>query len=162
MRKRQDPMSDEKLVARTNVIVVGVDGSPGSDAALSWAFDEARSRQATLRVLHTWAYPAITGIEGAALYLDPRELADDASKRLDGALRRVFPDEATRRTIEQVVVEGGAANALIEQSKNASMVVVGARGHGGFVGLLLGSVSNHVVHHGECPIVVVPKSDEPS
>ena len=155
-------MSDEKSVARNNVIVVGVDGSPGSDAALLWAFNEAWSRKATLRVLHAWAYPAISGIEGAALYLDPTELADHAAKRLDEAVRRVIPDEATRHTIEQVVVEGGAANALIGQSKTATMVVVGARGHGGFVGLLLGSVSNHVVHHGECPIVVVPKGDEGS
>lgn len=142
---------------RKNLIVVGVDGSPGSDAALGWAIEEAAIRKAKVRAVYAWGYPAIAGPEGSVVYLDPVTLAGDARTRLDEILRTALGDCASGEHFERAAVEGGAANALIDQSRAADLLVVGARGHGGFFGLLLGSVSNQVVHHAVCPVVVVPK-----
>jgi nucleotide-binding universal stress UspA family protein len=141
----------------THLVVVGIDGSAGSDDALRWAIEEAKIRQATLRVVYAWGYPYVPGPEGAGIYLDPIALGQEAEARMAETLERVIPDATTRAAVDRVVVDGGGAEALITQSKAADLVVVGARGHGGFLGLLLGSVSNQVVHHAHCPVVVVPR-----
>lgn len=137
-------------------IVVGVDGSPGSLRAIEWALSEAKLRGETVRAVYTWHYPAVYGAEPTYAVIDPMTLEGDARAELDRALTAACPDPNVRATIERVVLQGSAANVLIDESKTADLVVVGARGHGGFLGLLLGSVSNQVVHHGHCPIVVVP------
>lgn len=147
-----------EVTQRKNLIVVGVDGSPGSDAALGWAIEEAKVRGAQVRAVYAWGYPAIAGPEGSVVYLDPLTLAIEARTHLDGILDVVLREVESRDRIERAAVEGGAANALIDQSKDADLLVVGARGHGGFLGLLIGSVSNQVVHHAPCPVVVVPKN----
>jgi len=140
------------------VIVVGVDHSEGAKAALRFALEEATLRQATLRVVHAWQYAYIgaTGFEGSypALGGDIKELRDLAERDLDATLQEAIPETGTIE-LERRVVEDRPAAALVEESRGADMIVVGSRGHGGFGGLLLGSVSQQVAHHAACPVVIV-------
>jgi nucleotide-binding universal stress UspA family protein len=146
------------------VIVVGVDHSEGAKAALRFALEEARLREATLRVVHAWQYASIgaSGFEGSdpALGGDIKELRDAAASDLDATLREAIPETGTVE-VERRVVEDRPAAALVEESRDADMVVVGSRGHGGFAGLLLGSVSQQVAHHAACPVVIVHQKREP-
>ena len=140
------------------VIVVGVDHSEGAKAALRFALEEATLRQATLRVVHAWqfAYIGATGFEGSypALGGDIKELRDLAERDLDATLQEAIPETGAIE-IERRVVEDRPAAALVDESRGADMIVVGSRGHGGFGGLLLGSVSQQVAHHAACPVVIV-------
>jgi len=140
------------------VIVVGVDHSEGAKAALRFALEEAKLRQATLRVVHAWQYGYIgaTGFEGAypALGGDIKELRDGAQTTLEETLRESIPETDTVE-IERRVVEGRAAAVLVDESQGADLLVVGSRGHGGFTGLLLGSVSQQCAHHAACPVAIV-------
>lgn len=140
-------------------IVVGVDGSEHSLAALRWAATEARHHGATLRVVAVFNAPMMsTGYEVVAP--DPSDLAAASSTMLDAAVDTVRADgELEGVDVATEVLEGHAGERLIELSRDADLVVVGARGHGGFVGLLLGSVTNHLVNHASCPVVVVRHDD---
>jgi len=138
-------------------IVVGVDGSPGSRAALRVAAEEARAHGRALRVVMVYGYLEQHHARGATAF-DPAYNEDDAKE----ALGEILEQELTATPsvpIEPVLVTDLAARALIEQSQRASMIVVGARGLGGFQGLLLGSVSQQVVHHAKCPVLVVPRPE---
>ena len=141
------------------VIVVGVDGSQGAKEALRFALQEARRRQATLRAVHAWrfGYIGVTGIEGfSPLYgADLGELRHNAEVFLNATLDDVVSD-GNGVVLEGVVVEGAAARVLVDQSRGADLLVVGSRGHGGFAGLLLGSVSQQCAQHAACPVVIVP------
>lgn len=141
-------------------IVVGVDGSGGSVHALRWAFVEAGLRDATVDAVHCWHYPysASTEITGMAAGVVSREdLETVASEVLDVSLDHAGPAPAGV-TVNPNLVQGGAAFALLEAAVGADMLVVGSRGHGGFTGLLLGSVSQQIVHHAPCPVVVIPNA----
>lgn len=132
-------------------IVVGVDGSAPSKAALRWAQRIATAERTGIDVIGAWSWPSVMGIAGAPLDYSPR---DDIEKELVAAVDEVFG--AHRPADLQVhAVNGGAAHVLIEASRGALMVVVGSRGLGGFKGLLLGSVSQHVAEHATCPVLVV-------
>lgn len=135
-------------------VVVGVDGSKGSRVALEWALEEARLRHATVTAVTAWS-PVLTGYIKAppAPFIDPAMLDEAAAKVLKDALEDV---DTRGLTVETKVVAGGAAEAITSESTNADLVVVGTRGHGGFTGLLLGSVSQQVAHHANCPVVIVP------
>ena len=145
------------------VIVVGVDHSEGAKAALRFALEEAKLRQATLRVVHAWQYAYIgsTGFEGSypAVGGDVTELRDAAERDLDATLQEAIPETGTVE-LERRVVENAPAAALVDESRGADLVVVGSRGHGGFAGLLLGSVSQQVAHHAACPVVIVHEKRE--
>ena len=145
------------------VIVVGVDHSEGARAALRFALEEAKLRQARLRVVHAWQYGYIgaTGVEGAypALGGDIKELRDGAESALEETLRQSIPETGTVG-IERRVVEGRPAAVLVDESEGADLLVVGSRGHGGFTGLLLGSVSQQCAHHATCPVVIVHRKRE--
>ena len=140
-----------------NVIVVGVDHSPGAKAALVFAEKEARLRGATLRAVHAWQYGYIgyTGLEGGvpALGGDINELHAAAEAALEASVREALPDSDVE--IELRTIQGAPAGVLVDESRDADLLVVGSRGHGGFVGLLLGSVSQQCAHHAECPVVIV-------
>ncbi len=140
-------------------IVVGVDGSEHSLAALRWAMEEAALRNSTVLAISAWTYPVVIadGMAGGAYVgaLDPNELATAARSNLDAAVTSAFPDPAARANIELMVVEGSPGRALVEASKDADLLVVGSRGHGGFANLLLGSVSSQCVHHAHCPVTVI-------
>jgi nucleotide-binding universal stress UspA family protein len=139
-------------------IVVGVDGSPGSINALQWAKAEADLRGLRVRAIHTWEMPILYGPE-AGMWLSSDQVELEAEKILSDTIGKAFPDAKEREGIEAFNVCGGAADQLCKASNSAAMVVVGARGHGGFLGLLMGSVATQVVHHATCPVVVVPGAD---
>lgn len=139
-------------------IVVGVDGSDSSRNALNWAYEEAAQHGASLTVVTTWHPPAMPmtppyGSLPPEGYGDqPRREALDLLERFTSELVPKDPVVDVRTSVE----EGrNPAEALIERSKEADLLVVGSRGHGGFVGMLLGSISQHLVAHAECPVVVV-------
>lgn len=131
-------------------IVVGVDGSEGSLRALAWATGEAEHHGAKLRAVMSWS-PMMPGLgQGYSVAAGPGfDEKEFAKNRLDEILGENDSDA------EPVVVEGRAAKVLIDQSADADLLVVGSRGHGGFAGMLLGSVSQHASAHAECPVVVI-------
>ena len=140
------------------VIVVGVDQSTGAKAALRFALEEARLRQATLRAVHAWqfGYIGATGLEGwlPAVGGELDDFRRGAEAALEQTLKEVGADtEAV--PIDRRVEQGAAATILIEESQGADLLVVGSRGHGGFAQLLLGSVSQQCAQHASCPVVVV-------
>ncbi|MEJ7793778.1 MAG: universal stress protein [Gaiellaceae bacterium] len=143
------------------LIVVGVDSSEGAKEALRFALDEARLRQATLRVVHSWQYGyiGVSGMEGFSPVVgaDLGDLPRNAEVALDATLHEVVTD-ADGVVIERHVVEGSPATVLVDESRHADLLVVGSRGHGGFAGLLLGSVSQQCAHHAACPVVIVHAS----
>ena len=141
------------------VIVVGVDNSDGAKAALRFALEEAKLRDASLRVVHAWQFASIgaPGIEAGNQPMFGVEFADlkrSVEASFEATLHEAIPDPAVG--VERRIVEGTAAAALVEESRGADLLVVGSRGLGGFRGLLLGSVGQQVAHHAACPVVIVP------
>jgi nucleotide-binding universal stress UspA family protein len=139
-----------------NRIVVGFDGSEPAEAALLWAAEEAKLRGSTVQIVHAWLVPYVgdaLGFAMASMYEHEQALAQAAQVTLDRAAATV-KEHAPDVKVETTLVEGGAAAALVEASKDAALVVVGSRGKGGFVGLLLGSVSHQVAGHAHCPVVI--------
>ncbi|WP_369272511.1 universal stress protein [Streptomyces sp. R11] len=125
-------------------IVLAVDGSPVGEAAVEFAFAEAALRGAEIVAVHAWLpdyVPPGTGLESAE-----RLLAQALAGR-----GQSYPDV----TVRHEVLSGETREVLIEASRTAQLMVVGARGRGGFVGLLLGSVSQALLHHAHCPVTVV-------
>jgi nucleotide-binding universal stress UspA family protein len=136
-------------------IVVGIDGSEGSELALEWAVDEARRRHAILDAVTAWQPPYVSGYPVTTGTFDPRRLEEGAREILDHAVDSVDA-RGLPEPIGRFVNLGSAATTLIEAAKGADLLVVGTRGRGGFTGLLLGSVSQQVAHHAPCPVVIVP------
>lgn len=141
----------------TGRIVVGVDGSDSSNDALRWAKRQADLTGDELVALTAWSYPP-AAYPGLAGYLMPDTYDLEAETRT--SLEMIVKETLGDAPVTLEVVEGHPANAIIEAARDASLVVLGCRGHGGFVGAMLGSVSQHVVTHAACPVVVIrrPKS----
>lgn len=133
-------------------VVVGVDGSPTSEAALAFAYAAADARGVALVAVHTWrdtfADPALEPL----LDWDAIETGEGLilAERLAGWGKK-FPDVSVQR----VVTRDRPAHTLVEQSTCAQLVVVGSRGRGSFTGLVLGSVSHALLHHANCPVAIV-------
>lgn len=139
-------------------IVVGIDGSEGSRAALRWAIAEAGVRGARLQAVSAFHVPYATAAPMIPIMLDPEQFAESARALVAKELAEVADEaSALAEPIEPVVVEGPASVVLIEAGRGASMIVVGARGHGGLTGMLMGSVSRQVTEHAGVPVVVIPK-----
>lgn len=138
-------------------IVVGVDGSAGADDALRFAVREARLRKAVLRVVMVWSVPAFVYNEVVFTPLgDPKEPFRAAAEvALRDTLERLDAESAGVE-IDAALLEGRTATALVDEADGADLLVVGSRGRGGFVGLLLGSVSSECAHHARCPVAIVP------
>ncbi|MFD3730117.1 universal stress protein [Streptomyces sp. NPDC058632] len=139
-------------------VLVGVDGSTAGAKAIDFAFAEASLRGAELVALHSWTSwnaPAPAPQDEKAPYASrPGELGAAEERLLSEALsgqQERYPGVKVRHK----VVHGGTREALIEASRTAQLLVVGARGRGGFSGLLLGSVSQAMLHHAHCPVAVV-------
>lgn len=128
-------------------IVVGVDGSQASKEALRMAARYAEMCPATLHAVIAWRLPEIYAYT-------PRDYADDARHTLEQALDDALGAGAHNKVVSHVL-EGSAAPALMGLCEGAEMLVVGNHGHGGFTGMLLGSVAQHVVQHACCPVLVV-------
>ncbi len=131
-----------------HTIVVGYDGSKGSQTALEWAVHEAAVRAADLCIVRVWSYPDYGALD---------EQWDIAQEELEKELRGVMVSTGDLRW-QAVAVKGTPAKVLVEHSLDADLLVVGSRGHGGFVGLLLGSVANQVSNHAKVPVVIVRRS----
>lgn len=132
-------------------IVVGIDGSACSKQALQWAVGLAELTHLGVLVVAAWHWP--TAFVWGASMEPPYSPAEDAEAILVDMLeplRKEHPDVG----IESVVIEGHPAPVLIKTSQGADLLVVGSRGHGEFVGMLIGSVSEHCVSHASCPVVV--------
>ncbi|MGI8332615.1 universal stress protein [Actinomadura scrupuli] len=134
-------------------VVVGVDGSRAGEPALGFAFEEAAMRKARLRAVHVWSSPASSwpGRQKPLVY-DPQDFAEKEFAASLAAWREKFPDVE----VVSEVVHGRPVRILAGSSARADLLVVGTRGRGGFTGLLLGSVSQALLHHAHCPMAVVP------
>ena len=140
-------------------IVAGVDGSDGAQEALRLAVQEARLRGAGLRVVIAWHMPAVA--YGAVVFspgIDPADFKDSAGAALETALA-ALGGQTNGVQIERVLRRGQPALVLLEEARGADLLVVGSRGHGGFAGLLLGSVSHQCALHAACPVLIVHKPD---
>ncbi len=136
-------------------VLVGVDGSPSSRAALTWAAAEAANHGADLVVLNVWEHtllPPAGSVSVSERYVpDPSQrTAEDLLK----VIKEVLGDDPPV-LVQPRVKQGNPAKVLIEQSAEADLLVVGTRGHGGFAGLMLGSVSQHVAAYAQCSVTVV-------
>ena len=135
-------------------IVVGVDGSAPSLKALEWAAEEASTKKLDLHVVVGWHLPLMLGMPlPLPTGFDPLEPARDVLEEAQRAVAGNYPD----LVLKTHVVEGPAARALVRTAADvgASLLVVGARGHGEVTGLLIGSVSEKVATHAKCPVVIV-------
>jgi nucleotide-binding universal stress UspA family protein len=136
-------------------IVVGIDGSDASAAALRWALADAAARHGEVRVVHAWEPVALYGpVIGPSPY-DVEALESSAERLVEDMVAEASA-AAPGVPVERSVVVGGPAHSLLEVAKDADLVVLGRRGLGGFGRLLLGSVSDHVVRHSPTTVVVVP------
>jgi nucleotide-binding universal stress UspA family protein len=138
---------------RRGRIVAGVDGSAPSKKALRWAARQAELTGARLEAVMVWAvastaFPLTTPIPVA---YDGGPQAEEQLEAIISQVRREFPT----LEISSVVREGWAGRELVAAAENADLVVVGSRGHGAVMGLVLGSVSEYCVTHAQCPVVVI-------
>ncbi len=131
-------------------IVVGVDGSPASVHALEWAIRQAALTGSEVDAVCAWQFPVSYGW-AVTDDTDYGALAADALEKAIAEARHANQEVRIRPH----VLELNAAQALLDTAEGAQLLVVGSRGHGGFTGALLGSVSQHCVHHATCPVVVV-------
>lgn len=133
-------------------VIVGVDGSEGSKSALRWAADYARRGGGRLLAVGAWQYP--TMYYGYAVALPDDDLAEETKRAVRATVTEVLGSEPDI-AVETRIAQGPAAEVLLDAASAADLLVVGSRGHGAFAGMLLGSVSSHVVHNALCPVVVV-------
>jgi nucleotide-binding universal stress UspA family protein len=138
-------------------IVVGIDGSEAAKNALRWALEEARLRSAEIVAVHAWEAPPAMPEPGPAPGFDLVEIlpeVEEAGERLVKAVVEGVVGDDSDVTVEPVAIQGPAASVLVEAARDADLLVVGSRGHGGFTALLLGSVSQQLAHHAPCPLLI--------
>ena len=140
-------------------IVVGVDGSGSSKAALRWAIRHAKLTGSLVEAVTAWHYPAAYGLApGSEGSFDFETNAKNALVEALAEVSGLEPDVPVR----PLVTEGAAAEVLLHEAKGADLLVVGSRGHGGFASALLGSVSMYCVLHAHCPVLVLRDGREDS
>lgn len=145
-----DPQSPPR---QDGPVVVGVDGSPTSEAAIRFAFEAASSRNASLVAVHAWSdLPIMSTWELTTAWQSIQQAESEVLRQWLAESQGRYPNV----TVEPVVVRDGPAHILLDQAKGAQLVVVGSRGRGGFRGLLLGSTGQALIHHAACPVAVVP------
>ncbi|GLZ36679.1 universal stress protein [Actinokineospora sp. NBRC 105648] len=146
--------------AEDSPVVVGVDGSPTSEAAVALAFEEASLHRVPLVAVHTWSDVAYEGLWTAVpMIVDFEALAADERRVLDERMagwQEKYPDVAVTKVVER----DRPVRALLAHAARARLLVVGSRSHHPFAGMGLGSTSQALVHHGNCPVVVVPAETE--
>ena len=142
------------------LVVVGVDGSAESVAALRWAARYATATGARVRALLAWHYPTAAGEAPVGVAPEAIRAQTEAQMQetLDEAIAKAYADQDSSGA-EKHTAYGHPAQALIEASREADLLVVGSHGHGAFTGMLVGSVSIHCVTGAFCPVVVVRGSD---
>jgi nucleotide-binding universal stress UspA family protein len=139
-------------------IVVGVDSSKTSLKALRWALEEARLRGAGLQLVHAFPRPELVGMTMVVTLPSDDELRDASAQVLSEALEAI--GGAGDVPVTTHVGAGGPASVLVETAHDADLLVIGSRGLGGFRGMLLGSVTQQVIAHAPCPVVVITPDQE--
>jgi nucleotide-binding universal stress UspA family protein len=146
-------------------LVVGIDGSNDANLALAWAADEAVLRGADLWVVHVWSLPHREWSGAPRPSAPPLLVSEEEGERhardlLEATVEGVLAGVERRPdTVESVLVQGHAVEALTDVARDADLLVVGSRGRGGFHGLQLGSISQQLAHHAPCPLVIVRATD---
>ena len=137
-------------------IVVGVDGSSSSRAALRWAVRQAKFTGGTVHAVIAWQIPVmLQNYSWAPIYREEAgDFAEDARKRIDAVISEEI-EQADSGLVRSQVVHGHPAQVLLDAAAGADLLVVGSRGHGSFAEALLGSVSQHCVHHAHGPVLVM-------
>jgi nucleotide-binding universal stress UspA family protein len=143
-------------------IVVGVDGSLHSEAALRWALGQARLTGARIEALCAWQYPVAFGFTHAYVPDQGGLLPELSQETLDKTIAAVTDENEPQVDLVRVVVQGHAAEMLLQAAQDADLLVLGSHGHGPLAGILLGSVTQHCVHHSRCPVVVIPAVSRPA
>jgi len=138
----------------TYQIVVGVDGSPHSIAALRWSIEQAEGRQGSVTALFAWQVPFVS-IPGA---FDRSELEEAYREFLIKTVSEVAPSPTV--PLDTVLAEGDPTESLVEASKEADMLVLGIRGRSPVAGLMLGSVSQYCAAAASCPVVLIKRHDQ--
>lgn len=141
-------------------IVTGIDGSASSLRALRWAIHLAKVTSAAVDAMVAWHYPVSAYSCGwAPVGIGPEYDFEEIAEKIvaDAIGDALGPGSKVR--VRACVVEGDPAQVLLDASEGADLLVVGNRGHGGFAQALLGSVSQHCVHHARCPVVVIRGED---
>ncbi len=146
----------EQQAGQHRAIVVGVDGSAPSRAALRWAVRQAELTGSSVEVVTAWQIPAVLGGYSWApvAALETADFAELAAKTASAAIAAAV-DPASAVQVSTTIRQGYPPEVLLHEAGHADLLVVGSRGHGGFAGALLGSVSQHCAHHSPCPIVIV-------
>jgi nucleotide-binding universal stress UspA family protein len=148
-------LEEEATVSEWKTIVVGVDGSAGSRKALTWAAAEAAEHGAELVVLNVWEHTLLPPAGSVSV---SEHYVPEQSQRTSAELVQVIKEELGEEPpvpVQALVKQGRPAKVLIDESQSADLLVVGSRGHGGFRGLVLGSVSQHAAAYAKCPVTVV-------
>jgi nucleotide-binding universal stress UspA family protein len=144
---------------RQHRIVVGIDGSPESNQALRWALRQAELTGAVVEAINAWQVPVNAGWGPIEVGWSPAGRdADDLKKASEQTLNEAVDELAETSppvTVHTRSMPGHPASVLLQAAHGADLLVLGSRGHGGFVGALLGSVSQYCVHHATCPVVVI-------
>ena len=140
-------------------IVVGVDGSASGRRALDWAMREAAAHRAPLTVVAVhevtksyWGRTPVTGPADASLLADLRQAAAEMTQAAESEL-----GDARPASVNLHVVSGFVVKELLDAARDADLIVIGSRGEGGLARLVMGSVSNEVVQHAGCPVVIIPR-----
>jgi nucleotide-binding universal stress UspA family protein len=148
--------SEAEMTTENNarqLVVVGVDGSDESVAALKWAASYAVATGATLHAILAWHYPAPVG--PGPVGVAPASISDEVRENMARALADTVAAADLGLPVDEIIEYGHPAQALVDASKDADLLVVGSRGHGSFTGMLVGSVSLQCVSQAHCPVVVV-------
>ncbi|MBT8159540.1 MULTISPECIES: universal stress protein [Arthrobacter] len=158
--KGADTLDAARLLDHGGRLVVGVDGSEGSMAALRWAVSEAQLRGAAVHMVMAWRHPQ--SYWPATVWTMMMDSSGDTRQTMANAanteLERLGMEarQGQNAEITWEAMEGHPAEVLVRAAEGAGALVVGSRGSGGFVGVLLGSVSQHVVVHASCPVILIP------
>jgi nucleotide-binding universal stress UspA family protein len=152
-REPQNPEAGAMHSESERTIVVGVDGSASSRAALKWALEQAMLTSAVVRAIVAWEYPAFYSWEGGPIA--PEEFEETARKSLNDTVDEVLGERDWPVRVEREVLRGHSAQVLVDAAADADLLVVGSRGHGSFYGALLGSVSQRCAVHAKRPLVIV-------
>jgi nucleotide-binding universal stress UspA family protein len=139
-------------------IVVGVDGSPGSRAALRWALEHAQRTAAGIQAVIVWARDPVFsyGYEWASLAVADEDLGAAADTVLMDTLVEVIGSHGRSAPVQPRVILGRPAEELLRVARSAQLLVLGGPTHGTIAGLLSGSVSHQCVQRAECPVLIVP------
>ena len=131
-------------------IVVGVDGSPSSLDALTWAVGQAALTGTDVQTVIAWEYPPLSGVDPMTANVDWRTRAQQT---IEAAVDKALGADSAK--VDSAVIEGNPAQVLLEASVGAQLLVVGNSGQGGLTELLPGSVREHVIAHATCPVLVM-------